>query len=163
MLLIQGSMPDHKANADRQKRGFDLLRKKLKGFYVPTTEEKKKLLEILGISRRFLQTFDAIRLNVPTFAEVKNAKDFDLLELKNTDEHLPDLPHGFFFGMTENEEMLLKVLEGKYFLCLVSNHPDSTDFTLVDWDALERLTQNKRVQYQINLKSRAKAASAKHA
>jgi hypothetical protein len=149
-------MPDHNANADRQKRGFDLLREQLPGFYVPTAVEKKRLLEILGISQRFLQTFDAIRLTVNSFADVRNAQDFDLLELKNTDKYLPNLPEGFFFGMTANEEMLLKVFEGKYFLCLVSNHPRSLGFKLVDWTHLESVTQNKRIQYQINLKKRVK-------
>ncbi|MBI2683202.1 MAG: hypothetical protein HYX26_08325 [Acidobacteriales bacterium] len=148
-------MPDHKANADRQNRGAELLQTQLPGFYLPSKSEKKKLLEILGISKRFQQTFDAIRLNVPTFADVRNAKDFDLLEIKTTDKHLPNLPQGFFFGMTENEEMLLKVFEGKYFLCLVCAHPKSLGYELVDWGQLETLTQNKRVQYQINLKSKS--------
>src|SRR6266404_5633125 len=139
-------MPDHDANYEREKRGFELLRRDLPGFYAPTSAEKKKILELLGISKRFQQTFDAIRLTVPSFADVQNAKDFDLLELKVTDERLPDLPHGFFFGMTENEEMLLKVFEGKYFLCLVCMHAESPGFALVDWTELLRLTQNKRVQ-----------------
>lgn len=153
-------MPDHEANREREKRGFELLRRDLPGFYAPNTAEKKRLLELLGISKRFQQTFDAVRLNVPSFAEVRNAKDFDLLELKVTDECLPHQPHGFFFGMTENEEMLLKVLEGKYFLCLVCMNPDSPGFTLVDWAELLTLTQNKRVQYQINLKEFKAAAGA---
>ena len=58
--------------------------------------------------------------------------------------------------MTENEEMLLKVFDGKYFLCLLSLHTDSEKFILVDWDQLEDLIHNKRVQYQINLKSKLK-------
>lgn len=156
-------MPNHQANYDRQDRGFELLRKELKGFYEPTAAEKKKILEILGISQRFKATFDAIRLNVGSFGDVKNARDFDLLELKVTDKFLPNLPEGFFFGLTHNEEMLLKVFEGKYFLCLVCMNPKSPDYKLVDWTQLENLPQNKRVQYQINLKKakKAKAASAK--
>ena len=153
-------MPNHEANYDRQDRGFALLRKELPGFYAPTAAEKKKILEILGISQRFKATFDAIRLNVPTFTEVQNARDFDLLELKVTDKFLPNLPEGFFFGLTHNEEMLLKVFEGKYFLCLVCMNPKSPSYKLVDWTQLENLPQNKRVQYQINLK-KAKAATAR--
>lgn len=152
-------MPDHEANYDRQDRGFELLASRMPGFYAPTRDEKKRVLELLGISRRFHQTFDALRLKVDAFALIKSAQDFDLLELKSTDKFLPNLPEGFFFGMTENEEMLLKVFEGKYFLCLVSVHADSLGFALVDWTKLESLIQNKRVQYQINL-SRTKAVAA---
>jgi hypothetical protein len=155
-------MPNHEANYDRQDRGFEMLKKELPGFYAPTPAEKKKILEILGISQRFKATFDAIRLKVASFADVQNARDFDLLELKVTDKCLPNLPQGFFFGMTENEEMLLKVFEGKYFLCLVCMNAKSRGYALVDWSQLKDLTQNKRVQYQINLTSKAlKSASAK--
>lgn len=149
-------MTDHPANRRREKRGFDQLASEIPGFYVPTAKEKDRLLELMGISRRFKQTFDAIRLLVPRFQDVHSARDFDLLELKTTDKHLPRLPEGFFFGMTENEEMLLKVFEGKYFLCLVSVHPDSQTHCLLSWPQLKRLLQNKRIQYQINLLSNPK-------
>lgn len=153
-------MPNHKANYRREKRGFQLLRERLAGFYVPSLQEKVRLLEILGVSNRFKATFDAVRLRVSGFDQVQNARDFDLLELKVTDKYLPNLPEGFFFGLTHNEEMLLKVLEGKYFLCLVCMNPKSPDFRLVDWTQLENLPQNKRVQYQINLKNAKKAKAA---
>ena len=153
-------MPDHVANQKREKRGFDLLAKKIQGFYVPTSAEKESLLRILGISSRFRQTFDAIRLNVANYSEVKSAQDFDLIELKVTDECLPDLPHGFFFGLTDNEEMLLKVFEGKYFLCLVCLHEKTKDYRLLSWNDLQKLIQNKRIQYQINLRSKPKSSAA---
>jgi hypothetical protein len=121
-------------------RGFELLRKELPGFYAPTAADKKRILEILGISQRFKATFDAIRLKVPTFTNVQNPRDFDLLELKVTDKYLPNLPQGFFFGMTENEEMLLKVFEGKYLLCLVCMNSKSKGYALVDWSQLKQLT-----------------------
>jgi|SRR5579872_1208665 len=152
-------MPDHKANYDRQDRGLQLLATELKGFCVPSKAEKKQLLDLMGISKRFHQTFDAVRLHVPTISNVVNAKDFDLLEIKTTDKYLPSLPKGFFFGMTENEEMLLKVFEGKYLLCLVCVNAKSTGYALVGWEELQSLTQNKRVQYQINLVSRNKRGS----
>lgn len=151
-------MPDHAASTALQRAALALLSEQLPGFYTPTKLEKKKLLELMGISKRFAQTFDAIKMHVASFAEIQSAKDFDLLELKATNKHLPSMPQGFFFGMTENEEMLLKVFEGKYFLCLVCVHPKSPGFKLVDWDQLKTLTQNKRVQYQINLKSKAAAS-----
>ncbi|HXZ27346.1 MAG TPA: hypothetical protein VEG08_05030 [Terriglobales bacterium] len=151
-------MPDHAANQGRQKRGFELLAKAMPGFYVPTSAQKGRLLELLGISRKFKQTFDAIRLGVASFSEIQPARDFDLLEIKTTDKCLPNLPEGFFFGLTENEEMLLRVLEGKYFLCFVSLHRDSVGHKLASWKDLQKLIQHKRVQYQINLRGpRARA------
>ena len=153
-------MPDHVANRKREKRGFDLLAKRIPGFYRPTSSEKDHLLRLLGISPRFKQTFDAIRLTVPSYADVKSAQDFDLIEVKTTDECLPDLPHGFFFGMTDNEEMLLKVFEGKYFLCLVCLDERTPGCCLLSWKELQQLIQNKRIQYQINLRAKPKAAIA---
>lgn len=149
-------MPDHKANKGKQLQGFELLKREMPGFYVPSKDEKKKLLQIMGISKRFINTFDAIRLNVPSFAKVENATDFDLLEMKNSAKYLPNLPQGFFFGLTENEEMLLKVFEDKYFLCLVCVNPKSPGVSLVGWTGLKPLIQNKRIQYQINLHAKAK-------
>lgn len=84
-------MPDHAANSARQRNAFAALERDLPGFYRPTGAEKKQLLELLGVSKRFAQTFDAIRLHVPRFADVASARDFDLLELKCTDAHLPRL------------------------------------------------------------------------
>jgi len=151
-------MPDHAANTVSQSAALAVLSEQLPGFYVATKTEKKKLLELMGISKRFAQTFDGIRMHVATFSDIQSAKDFDLLELKATNKCLPSMPQGFFFGMTENEEMLLKVFEDKYFLCLVCVHPKSRGYKLVGWDELKSLTQNKRVQYQINLKSKAALA-----
>lgn len=150
-------MPDHKKNKAKQLKGLELLSKEMPGFYLPSREEKKRVLEILGISSRFINTFDALRLRTSSFSKVDNAKDFDLLEIKNSGKHLPNLPHGFFFGLTENEEMLLKVFEDKYFLCLVCLNRRSPGMKLLGWSELRSLIQNKRVQYQINLQSKAKA------
>lgn len=153
-------MPDHAANRRREKGGVQFLARAIKGFYIPTSVEKDRLLKLLGISRNFKQAFDAIRLTVPRFSDVLSAKDFDLIEIKTTDAHLPNLPEGFFFGMTENEEMLLKVFEGKYFLCLVCLNERSKGHCLVSWRELRQLIQNKRIQYQINLRTKSKSAAA---
>lgn len=144
-------MPDHASNRKTEKEALKLLVEEEHGFYVPTREERKHLLKLLGVSQRFAQTFDAVRLHVKSIDKVKVAADFDLIETKTTKAFLPNLPKGFFFGMTENEEMLLKVLEDKYFLCFVSLHPDSRSHALVGWNELKKLTRNKRIQYQINL------------
>lgn len=151
-------MPDHVANRKREKRGFDLLATTIPGFYVPSSAEKDDILRILGISPRFKQTFDAIRLHVSEYSQLASAQDFDLIEVKTTDKCLPDLPRGFFFGLTDNEEMLLKVFEGKYFLCLVCLHDKTPGHCLLSWQDLQSLVQNKRIQYQINLRAKSKVS-----
>ena len=83
------------------------------------------------------------------------ARLISLLEVKVTQKLLPNLandPKGFFFGMTENEETLLKVFGRKAFLCLVSVNPNALGFFLTDWDHLQTLSMNKRIQYQINIR-----------
>jgi hypothetical protein len=152
-------VPDHKKNKRKQLQGLKLLQKQMPGFYLPSKEDKHRVLEILGVSKRFIGTFDALRLNVPSFAKVKNAKHFELIEIKNSDKYLPNLPHGCFFGLTENEEMLLKVFEDKYFLCLVCLNRRSPGFKLLGWTELRALNQNKRIQYQINLHAKAKTVA----
>ena len=78
-----------------------------------------------------------------------------LVEIKVTRKHLPHLsegPRGFFFGMTENEEMLLKVFGKNALLCLVPVNPESEGYFLADWDTLQTMDMNKRIQYQINIR-----------
>ncbi len=152
-------MPDHVANRAKEKRGLGFLSKVVPGIYRPNAAQKTRILQLLGVSQKFKQAFDAIRLHVPAFSDIASAQDFDLIETKTTDKYLPSLPEGFFFGFTENEEMLLRVLEGKYFLCLISLHKDSIGYRFVSWQELRPLIQTKRIQYQVNLVTRkAKAA-----
>ena len=143
-------MVDHKSNLQTEKDAHGFLTGAMPGFYVPTLDEKRAMLSILGVSARFTRAFDGIRMHKPTFAEISTAADFDLLETKTTAKHLPGFPRGFFFGMTENEEMLLKVLENKYFLCFVSLHASSKTFAVIGWKELQQLVRTKRIQYQVN-------------
>lgn len=146
-------MVDHKKNRKTEKDSLQYLAGVMQGFYVPTIDEKKQLLSLLGVSHRFTKAFDGIRMHVANVAAITKAADFDLIETKTTDEYLPNLPKGFFFGMTENEEMLLKVLEGKYFLCFISLNSKAKGHATVGWSELKALTRTKRIQYQINLES----------
>lgn len=150
MIGKQYPMIDHQSNLNTEEQAHRFLAEAMPGFYVPSLEQKRDLLAILGVSRRFTRAFDGIRVHKPSFADIRTAADFDLLEIKTTAKHLPGFPKGFFFGMTENEEMLLKVLENKYFLCFVSLHSSSTMFTVVGWAELKRLIRTKRIQYQVN-------------
>jgi len=146
-------MVDHEKNRKTEKDSLQYLAEAMPGFYVPTIDEKKQLLSLLGVSHRFTKAFNGILMHVSKFSAVSKAADFDLIETKTTEEYLPNLPKGFFFGMTENEEMLLKVLEDKYFLCFVSLNEESRGHSLVGWTALRTLIRTKRIQYQINLVS----------
>jgi hypothetical protein len=119
---------------------------------LPALEERRNLLKLIGVSSKFIRTFDAVKLRVPTIGKVKNGKDFELIEVKVTHACLPQFPAGFFFGMTENEEMLLKVLEPNFKLCLVSLAPGNLTHALLSCSELRQLIKTKRIQYQINLK-----------
>ena len=56
-----------------------------------------------------------------------------------------------FFGFTENEETLFKKLDN-YKLCIF--HTILKKHILLDYKEYESLIQNKRIQYQINFKSK---------
>ena len=139
-----------------EEQAFTLLRRELPGFYVPDREQKRQIRSWLNISDHFRSAFDALILKVPRFQDIKGPSDFVLVEIKVTRKHLPHLsegPRGFFFGMTENEEMLLKVFGKNALLCLVSVNPESEGYFLADWDTLQTMDMNKRIQYQINIRS----------
>ena len=138
-----------------EEQAFEVLKRELPGFYVPDREEKRQTRSWLNISDHFRSAFDALVLKVPSFQDIKKPSDFILVEIKVTRKHLPKLssdPRGFFFGMTENEEMLLKVFGQNAVLCLVSVNPESEGHFVADWDALQKLDMNKRIQYQINIR-----------
>ena len=138
-----------------EERAFELLRGRISRFYVPSLDERKQVLNWLGMSSKFVRSFDALQLNVDKFEDATGLADFSLIEIKVTEKELPRLsenPTGFFFGMTDNEEMLLRIFEGKSSLCLVSVNPHSPGYFMLNWDELQKLDLNKRVQYQINIR-----------
>ena len=141
-----------------EERAFAVLREQLPGFYVPDTEQKRSVRVHLSIADHFRSAFDALLLKVETFEEIRSPSDFVLVEIKVTRKYLPDLakdPAGFFFGMTENEEMLLKAFGSNAVLCLCSINPESEGYSLADWDIFQSLNMNKRIQYQINIRRTA--------
>lgn len=128
-------------NNKREKLGFDFLTQKHPNVYVPTNVEKKYVLDLLGVNIRFKKAFDAVRLNVPKFSDIQSVKDFDLLEIKASDrKDLPNFPKGYFFSITGNEEMLSKVLNGKYFLCFV--HPINETVVFMSWEEFNDFPQS---------------------
>ena len=143
--------PDHEKNYDTEDAGLVYLAAHEKGIYVPTKDERQDILKLFGISKKFGQTFDCVRLRVKKFKDVKSTADLELIEVKVTQKNLTKFPAGFFFGMTENEDMLLKVLDPNFKLCLVSLFPGAEAHKMFTYAELGAAVRNKRIQYQINL------------
>ena len=59
--------------------------------------------------------------------------------------------NGAFFGITKNEEDLFKA-KTNYRLCIV--HSTYRNYVLIKYEEYIDLIQNKRIQYQVNFKSK---------
>jgi hypothetical protein len=142
------------SNNQTEKRAIDFLMQKDPSFLLPTKEGRKRLLEILGLSKKYARAFDLFKLpgHVNSEHEVtpEHAKLITLVELKTTEKYLPANPKGFFFGATQNEFDVAQALGEQYKFCFVSLHPDSRSFSMLSLADIESLAINKRVQFQIN-------------
>ena len=131
-------------NLKTEKLGITLLRNLLNGFDVPNKLQLKKLYDILNIDyKKYSRSVDGVLLNVNSFEEIKTTSS----------KSVKELPYGVFFGFTENEENLFKSIDN-YRLCIV--HTILKKYILLDYNEYTTLIQNKRVQYQINFKSKTK-------
>ncbi len=142
---------DNQKNLASEKFGLQILMRDDKRIMQPTLSEKKKVLEICQLPNLYSRSFDLIKLHVGDFAEVVSKEDFTLLEVKVTRTKLPNFPKGFFFGMTENEEKLLKDLGNSFLLCLLAISETDAKYKFLNYDELKSLIRTKRIQYQINL------------
>ena len=142
-------------NLKTEKLGIMVLRNLLNGFDVPNKLQLKKLYDILNIDyKKYSRSVDGVLLNVNSFEEVKSKENFTQIEIKTTSsKSVKELPYGVFFGFTENEENLFKSIDN-YRLCIV--HIILKKYVLLDYNEYTSLIQNKRVQYQINFKSKTK-------
>ena len=140
-------------NLKTEEKGINVLEGLINNLLVPDANQKRRLYDILNISyKKYSRSIDAVILNVNSFEKVKTKKDFTLIEIKTTRaKNITELPYGVFFGITQNEEDLFRSIDN-YRLCIV--HPDLKKYVLLDFDEYESLIQNKRVQYQVNLKSK---------
>lgn len=144
----------NKKNLKTEKKGIRILKSLLKGFIVPTTEEKKYLYNILNINyKTYFRSIDGILLNnVNDINSVKSSKDFYLVEIKTTEKKtVKELPYDVFFGITKNEENLFKKITN-YRLCIV--HVLLKKYKFVTYKEYESLIQNKRIQYQVNFRKK---------
>ena len=140
-------------NLKTEKEGIIILRKKIPNFHIPTSDERKHIYKILDIDyKKYSRSVDGIILNVPNVNAIKNENDLTLVEIKTTKaKNIKKLPYGAFFGITQNEEDLFKAMNN-FRLCIV--HSLTEDYVLIDYNEYNSLIQNKRIQYQVNLKSK---------
>lgn len=146
------SRPDNRKNLRSEKEGFEYLRKVLKGFHLPDLAEKKMLLQKLRLPKKYSRSFDVITLKTSSVSKITRPNQVKLYEVKVTKKHLQKFPKGFFFGMTKNEDNLLRKHEGLFALCLVSINDVKNRHVILTHSMLRKMKQNRRVQYQINLR-----------
>ena len=122
-------------------------------FRQPTKEERKELLIRLGLPTTFARAFDLVMLPKADYVDILKVplEEIILIELKTTQKKLPENPHGFFFGATENEFKLADKLGEQYRFCFISLHSESKSFALLTSNELILKIKTKRLQYQINL------------
>ena len=140
-------------NLRTEKDGIIILRSLVEGFMVPDTDQRRYLYKIVDIDyRKYSRSIDGIILHVSSFEKVSSSKDFTFVEIKTTNSsNVKELPYGVFFGFTKNEEDLFKTIDN-YRLCIV--HISLNEYILLTYEEYESLIQNKRIQYQINFKSK---------
>jgi hypothetical protein len=140
-------------NLNTEKEGILILKKHISNFLIPTSEERKYLYKVLDIDyRKYSRSVDGIILNVPSVKDIKSDNDLILVEIKTTKaKNIIKLPYGAFFGITQNEEDLFKA-KNNFRLCIV--HSITEDYVLINYNEYNSLIQNRRVQYQVNFKSK---------
>ena len=140
-------------NLKTEKEGIQILKEKISNFHTPNSEERKYIYKVLDIDyRKYSRSVDGIILNVPSISDIKTERDVTLVEIKTTKaKKAKELPYGAFFGITKNEEDLFKA-KSNYRLCIV--HSINRDYVLITYDEYIALIQNKRIQYQVNFKTK---------
>jgi len=145
------------SNNVTEKEGVNYLIENHTGFFKIDLPTKKKILDLLQIEHRFLQSFDMIYIPNLIGKEIDGdeietyLEDMILVELKTTKKYLPNNPKGFFFGATENEFNFGEILGERFRFCFVSLHEKGSSYALLTIEELALIIRNKRIQYQINL------------
>lgn len=142
-------------NNRTEKAAIDYVMGEDGSFLNPSRESRRHVLDILGLPGRFSRAFDLFRvpghINSEAEIAVSDADSITLVELKTTKKHLPECPKGFFFGATENEFELARLLGEQFQFCFVCLHAESLGFHLLTLEELESMIRTKRTQFQINL------------
>ena len=139
-------------NLNTEKIGIRILKELVKGFMVPSKEQRKYVYELCNIDyKKYSRSVDGIIMNAESFDLIKSKSDFYFVEIKTTNaKNVTNLPYNVFFGFTKNEEDLFKKLDN-YRLCIV--HTGMRKHKLLTFTEYNSLVQTKRVQYQINFRS----------
>ena len=139
-------------NLNTEKIGIRIIKELVKGFMVPSKEQRKHVYELCNIDyKKYSRSVDGIIMNAESFDLIKSKSDFYFVEIKTTNaKNVTNLPYNVFFGFTKNEEDLFKKLDN-YRLCIV--HTGMRKHKLLTFTEYNSLVQTKRVQYQINFRS----------
>jgi len=139
-----------------EKEGIQYILDNYKEMFNPDAKVRKDLLKRFSIDQRFSKAFDLIQIpGSDNTIEVINIDDIEVIkfiELKTTKKKLLNNPSKFFFGATQNEFDLADKLGDKYKFCFVSLHEESQSASFLTKDEMLQIIQNKRIQFQINLK-----------
>jgi hypothetical protein len=141
------------SNLITEKDGIKILKEIIPQFLVPTKYQLKEIYSICQIPyTQFSRSIDGIILKCSSIEAIKSSTDFLFVEIKTTkSKSVSELPFGVFFGITENEEELFRT-QDNYRLCIV--HTGLKTHCLLEFQDYLKLIQNKRVQYQVNFKSK---------
>ncbi|MDA2566999.1 hypothetical protein PDQ34_24015 [Bacillus cereus] len=145
-----------KINNLTEKEGIKYVQSKDERFFNPDAETRKRILEKLNIlSKKYNRAFDLIYVESERIQDgrvnIDDLSGITLIELKTTKKEVPNNPLGFFFGATENEFELARLLGNQYKFCFVCLHLNCPSYKLLNLDELNEIIQRKRIQYQINL------------
>ena len=139
-----------------EKEGIQYILDNYKDMFNPDAKVRKELLKRFNIEQRFAKAFDLIQIpGSDNSIEEINIDEIDVInfiELKTTKKKLLNNPSKFFFGATQNEFDLADQLGDKYKFCFVSLHEESKSACFLSKEEVFSIIQNKRIQFQINLK-----------
>ena len=72
-------------NLNTEKIGIQILREDVKGFMVPSKEQRKHVYELCDIDyKKYSRSIDGIIINVESFDLIESKSDFYLVEIKTT-------------------------------------------------------------------------------
>ena len=144
------------SNNKTESEGLEIVLGASRDLFVPDKHGRKELLKLLDLDKKFLRAFDLVRVagaNADSNTlPISDPKDITLIELKTTKKRLPDNPHGFFFGATENEFNLARLMGARFNFAFVCLHPDCSSVKFLTFDELQPLIQLQRTQFQVSLR-----------
>lgn len=139
-----------------EKEGIQYILENYKEMFNPDAKVRKELLKRFNIEQRFSKAFDLVQIpgsdNTMEEINIDDIEIINFIELKTTKKKLLNNPSKFFFGATQNEFDLADKLGNKYKFCFVSLHEESKSASFLSKEEVFSIIQNKRIQFQINLK-----------